>query len=413
MKHRYHLGRKLAALTLVLLVFASSAQALELRVSSLDGLALSAEVFSENEAFEGVYVASVPSQLDAEVSLGARTLRAGDVLDRSMLSQLLVLPAENRDASCELVYCPIEGGEVQPSRALELSILTGKNEAPVCRDVKFETYKNIANTGVLSASDPEGDTLTYQLVKEPKRGTVDIAPDGSFTYTPAQNKVGKDVFTYTATDSAGNVSNVANVTVKIVKPTDKAMYQDLAGDTLAYTAMWLKDRGVYTGKRIAGNLCFEPEGTLTRGEFLVMAMKLLGTEPESARLTSGFADESKTPAWMRPYIVSAFKSGMVSGVTSPDGMVFRPSSNLTRAEAAVMLQNILDLPQSQEAAVFSEDCAVPVWAQASVSALESAGISIPVTTSAENLTRREAAELLYECWTLCQNRETAASRLSK
>ena len=413
MKHRYHLGRKLAALTLVLLVFASSAQALELRVSSLDGLALSAEVFSENKAFEGVYVASVPSQLDAEVSLGARTLRAGDVLDRSMLSQLLVLPAENRDASCELVYCPIEGGEVQPSRALELSILTGKNEAPVCRDVKFETYKNIANTGVLSASDPEGDTLTYQLVKEPKRGTVDIAPDGSFTYTPAQNKVGKDVFTYTATDSAGNVSNVANVTVKIVKPTDKAMYQDLAGDTLAYTAMWLKDRGVYTGKRIAGNLCFEPEGTLTRGEFLVMAMKLLGAEPESARLTSGFADESKTPAWMRPYIVSAFKSGMVSGVTSPDGMVFRPSSNLTRAEAAVMLQNILDLPQSQEAAVFSEDCAVPVWAQASVSALESAGISIPVTTSAENLTRREAAELLYECWTLCQNRETAASRLSK
>lgn len=413
MKHRYHLGRKLAALTLVLLVFASSAQALELRVSSLDGLALSAEVFSESDTLEGVYVASVPSQLDAEVSLGARTLRAGDVLDRSMLSQLLVLPAENRDASCELVYCPIEGGEVQPSRALELSILTGKNEAPVCRDVKFETYKNIANTGVLSASDPEGDTLTYQLVKEPKRGTVDIAPDGSFTYTPAQNKVGKDVFTYTATDSAGNVSNVANVTVKIVKPTDKAMYQDLAGDTLAYTAMWLKDRGVYTGKRIAGNLCFEPEGTLTRGEFLVMAMKLLGAEPESARLTSGFADESKTPAWMRPYIVSAFKSGMVSGVTSPDGMVFRPSSNLTRAEAAVMLQNILDLPQSQEAAVFSEDCAVPVWAQASVSALESAGISIPVTTSAENLTRREAAELLYECWTLCQNRETAASRLSE
>ena len=413
MKHRYHLGRKLAALTLVLLVFASSAQALELRVSSLDGLALSAEVFSESDTLEGVYVASVPSQLDAEVSLGARTLRAGDVLDRSMLSQLLVLPAENRDASCELVYCPIEGGEVQPSRALELSILTGKNEAPVCRDVKFETYKNIANTGVLSASDPEGDTLTYQLVKEPKRGTVDIAPDGSFTYTPAQNKVGKDVFTYTATDSAGNVSNVANVTVKIVKPTDKAMYQDLAGDTLAYTAMWLKDRGVYTGKRIAGNLCFEPEGTLTRGEFLVMAMKLLGAEPESARLTSGFADESKTPAWMRPYIVSAFNSGMVSGVTSPDGMVFRPSSNLTRAEAAVMLQNILDLPQSQEAAVFSEDCAVPVWAQASVSALESAGISIPVTTSAENLTRREAAELLYECWTLCQNRETAASRLSR
>lgn len=176
------------------------------------------------------------------------------------------------------------------------------------------------------------------------------------------------------------------------------MYQDLAGDTLAYTAMWLKDRGVYTGKRIAGNLCFEPEGTLTRGEFLVMAMKLLGAEPESARLTSGFADESKTPAWMRPYIVSAFKSGMVSGVTSPDGMVFRPSSNLTRAEAAVMLQNILDLPQSQEAAVFSEDCAVPVWAQAS-----GLGAGKRRDFDSRYNVRRESdaargGELLYECW---------------
>ena len=256
MKHRYHLGRKLVALMLVLFMFASTAFAADLRVDSPDGLALSAEVFSESEALEGVYVASLPSSLDAELTLGGRTLRAGDVLDRTMLSQLRVKPAANRDSGCELVYFPIENGEVLPSRALSLSILTGKNEAPVCRDVKLETYKNIANTGALDARDPEGDTLTYQLVKEPKRGTVEISPDGSFTYTPAQNKVGKDVFTYTATDSAGNVSNAATVTVKLVKPTDRAMYQDLSGDSLAYTAMWLKDRGVYTGKRNAGHPCF-------------------------------------------------------------------------------------------------------------------------------------------------------------
>ena len=412
LKHRSYMGR-LAALTLVLFLLSTTALAGEVRVDSPDGLCLSAAAFSESETLEGVYVASVPSSLDAELTLGARTLRAGDVLDLAMLSQVRVMPAENRDAGCEFIYCPIENGEVLPSRALMLSILTGKNEAPICRDVKLETYKNIANTGALSASDPEGDALTYQIVKQPKRGSVELSADGTFTYTPAQNKVGKDVFTYTATDSSGNVSNIAAVTVKIVKPTDKAMYQDLSGDSLAYTAMWLKERGVYTGKRIAGNLCFEPESTLTRGEFLVMAMKLLGAEPESAHLTSGFADENQTPAWMRPYIVSAFKSGMVSGVTSPSGMIFRPAANLTRAEAAVMLQNILDLPQAQETEVFASDDSVPAWAQASFSALSQAGIEIPVTTSAEDLTRREAAELLYEVWTLCQNRETAASRLSQ
>ena len=412
MKHRKSF-RRFAVLMLVLSLLSANALAAEVRVDSPDGLALRAEVFSESEALEGVYLASVPSSLDAELTLGSRTLRAGDVLDRSMLSQLRVQPAESRDAGCELIYFPIENGEVLPSRALSLSILTGKNEAPVCRDVKFETYRNIANTGALSASDPEGDTLTYQVVKEPKRGTVELGTDGSFTYTPKENKVGKDVFTYTATDSAGNVSNIANVTIKIVKPADKAMYQDLAGDSLAYTAMWLKDMGVYTGKRIAGNLCFEPEGTLTRGEFLVMAMKLLEEEPASALLTSGFADENQTPAWMRPYIVSAFNNGMITGVTSQSGLVFRPDSSLTRAEAAVMLRNLLSLPQAAEQAVFADDSDIPVWAQSSVAALSEAGIEIPITTSAENLTRREAAELLFEAWTLRQSRETAAKRLSK
>ena len=53
-------------------MFASTAFAADLRVDSPDGLALSAEVFSESEALEGVYVASVPSSLDAELTLGGR-----------------------------------------------------------------------------------------------------------------------------------------------------------------------------------------------------------------------------------------------------------------------------------------------------------------------------------------------------
>ena len=81
------------------------------------------------EGADYVVVGFDQTQLDAEVSLGARTLRAGDVLDRSMLSQLLVLPAENRDASCELVYCPIEGGEFIPDTGAMLELIktaTGK-----------------------------------------------------------------------------------------------------------------------------------------------------------------------------------------------------------------------------------------------------------------------------------------------
>ena len=410
MKHSLHPQRLILAV-LLLAALVSSVCAAEVRIGKDSIYCFSADDFADPA--RGIYVDAVPSASTGTLCYGDRVLCAGDVLPVAALGEIEFRPACAEETDCALTYRAITDSGLGAVETLKLQLVSKKDTTPVCTDVQMETYKNIANTGALAASDEDGDALTYQIVRAPKRGSVELADDGSFTYTPAQNKVGKDVFTYTATDSAGNVSNAATVTVKIVKPTDRAMYQDLSGDSLAYTAMWLKDKGVYTGKRIAGNLCFEPESTLTRGEFLVMAMKLLGAEPESARLTSGFADENQTPAWMRPYIVSAFKSGMISGVTSPGGMVFRPESNLTRAEAAVMLQNILQLPQPQEAAVFAEDSAVPVWAQASVSALNEAGIIIPVTTSAENLTRREAAELLFECWTLCQARETAASRLSK
>ena len=78
-----------------------------------------------------------------------------------------------------------------------------------------------------------------------------------------------------------------------------------------------------------------------------------------------------------------------------------------------MLRNLLSLPQPSVQSVFSADSDVPAWAQSSVAALNEAGIEIPVTTSATVLTRREAAELLYETWTLQQTRENAAKKLAK
>ena len=129
MKHRKFLRRGIV-MTLAVLLLSVSALAAEVRVESPDGLGLSAEVFSESEALEGVYVMDVPSELDAALTLGGRTVCAGDVLDTSMLSKLRVQPARNRDAGCELVYCPIENGKVLSPSVLTLSILTGKNEAP-------------------------------------------------------------------------------------------------------------------------------------------------------------------------------------------------------------------------------------------------------------------------------------------
>jgi VCBS repeat-containing protein len=42
----------------------------------------------------------------------------------------------------------------------------------------------LPNEGKLKVTDPEGQAMTYTVLRQPKRGTVEIREDGSFVYTP-------------------------------------------------------------------------------------------------------------------------------------------------------------------------------------------------------------------------------------
>lgn len=402
-----HIKSLRRAAALLLLTAALSGTALAATTLELDAKAvscLSAEAFGEgSSALTGIFVSGVPASGVCEIRYGERRICAGDVLPASALAELTVAPSGTGACEGALYYRPIYSNGVGIAQELRFSLLSGKNKPPVAQDGSLETYKNISNTGTLCASDPDGDTMQFTLVREPKRGTVELHTDGTFTYTPLENKVGKDSFVYTATDAAGNVSNEACVKIKIVKPTDKAVYSDLP-DAAQYTAVWLREQGVYSGQLVDGHLCFAPDEAVSRGEFLVMCMGLLDMEPDEAMLTSGFADEPDTPAWMRPYIVAALRSGAISGASSEEGVVFRPADALTHAEAAVMVRGLFALPQPESTAVFSDasDSAVPVWAQDAVRALETAGLTLDMTEPEAPLTRLEAASVLRDAYALRQ-----------
>ena len=349
-------------------------------------------------AADGIFLTSVPQETLATVRYGSRVLKAGDALPTEALGDLTLEAKCVTAQEVTIGYCTLSDGVLSGVQELKLSILPKEDQPPTAEDGSLETYKNIAGSGTLSAADPEGKPLTYNLVKEPKRGSVELHEDGTFTYTPDKNKVGKDSFTYTVTDSGGNTSQEAKISIEILKPTDKATYADMDGDPDAFYAMWLKEAGLFTGATVGGNLCFEPEKTVSRGEFLVMVMKLVDAQADETGLTSGFSDEAATPVWLQPYIVSALGSGMISGVSSEDGVVFRPEAALSRAEAAVMLQNVLQLPAPTAKTVFSQTDAdaVPAWAADATAALSAAGISLGDTAQADAITRREVAKLLYE-----------------
>ena len=351
------------------------------------------------EEVVGICVTDLPDPAAGTVLLGTRVVRAGDILTAQQLSKLTFSPLwteEDRDAV--VTYLPIFENRVDQEATMTIAIHGKQDKAPIAEDSALETYKNLENTGRLKVTDPEGETLTFTVTRGPKRGTLDLKEDGTFTYTPKKNKVGVDSFTYTATDPAGNVSREATVTIQIVKPTDAAMYTDTAGTDCRFTAEWLKNTGIFAGEQLGDDCCFSPERAVTRGEFLAMTMKALGIEADRQAESTGFVDEC--PAWLQPYLAAAQRSGLVRGYATETGAEFRANQPITGAEAAAMLSIALDLPN----AVISEDRELPVWAATALATVSDNGFALANT---ETVTRGEAANALYRAVQVMQENGSA------
>ncbi|MGY6471038.1 tandem-95 repeat protein [Vibrio parahaemolyticus] len=65
----------------------------------------------------------------------------------------------------------------------------------------------------------DGKVVSLDTNNGPSNGTVSVNPDGSVTYTPNDNYVGKDTFTYVVT--SGGVSESTTVTVNVTPVNDK------------------------------------------------------------------------------------------------------------------------------------------------------------------------------------------------
>jgi hypothetical protein len=89
------------------------------------------------------------------------------------------------------------------------------NRPPVAAPVKVETKKNTPVEVVLNGSDPDGDALTYTVVRGPKYGTLS-GTGATLTYTPKRNFCGTVTFTYAVSDGK-LTSETATVTVSVGK----------------------------------------------------------------------------------------------------------------------------------------------------------------------------------------------------
>ncbi len=97
--------------------------------------------------------------------------------------------------------------------ALEIRPGGGANRAPVAQDQSVNVFLDTARTILLTATDPDGDPLSYGVITQPLHGLLTgSAPN--LTYTPGPGYLGADSFTFHASDGQAD-SNAAAVSITV------------------------------------------------------------------------------------------------------------------------------------------------------------------------------------------------------
>ena len=129
-------------------------------------------------------------------------------LDFKPNGAFLYIPGVNYEGLDTFTYRITDGEFFTSAATVNLNIISGPNDFP---ETTTDTYSAIEDKPLVIArtlgvlqndSDPEGSDLNAIIENQPSNGTLTLASDGSFTYTPSFNFFGNDSFTYRANDGS-------------------------------------------------------------------------------------------------------------------------------------------------------------------------------------------------------------------
>lgn len=263
--------------------------------------------------------------------------------------------------------------------------------APVAENFEFSTYREVSFGGQLSAIDPDGDVLSFEITTEPVKGTIELSHDGSFVYTPGEGKKGKDYFGYKAVDKDGNRSQEATVIIELLKQKTDVSYTDMHGTAEEYAAVRLAESGAFTGYQLGNEYYFSPDETISRGEFLTLCLEVTGADILNGVVSTGFFDDAAIPSWQKEYVSTAVRDGIIKGYSDDNGVVFNSENAITKAEAVAILSRTLKL---SDVSYINLNDTIPTWIEQDTANLYANDIVTDLNSMNAPLTRAEAAMML-------------------
>lgn len=132
----------------------------------------------------------------------------------------------------------VSDGQADSNTATVAINITPVNDAPVAAAQMVITAEDRPVGILLSATDKDGDPLTYHVVSSPSKGTLTGTPP-NLIYTPYPDVNGSDSFSFRANDGTVN-SNTATVSITITAVNDAPLAADQMLTTTADQALAIK-----------------------------------------------------------------------------------------------------------------------------------------------------------------------------
>lgn len=327
-----------------------------------------------------ITLTEMPDPALGTLCLGSTPLAVGQTVSRENLHKLSYVSKGEGISSSSFTFTTGKGYEIECS----VYLLDKENYCPTATGGRlFEsvsTYRNVSVWGTLGGYDAEGDPIIFEVVSYPKHGSVIFtdAESGEFCYTPGEDYVGKDSFRYVVYDKYGNYSAAKEVDIEVARVFNlDGVLTDMGGNPAHAAAITMLEEGIMNAEKKDGKLVFAPNETLSREEFLVMAMKAAGVKITESS-TSGFADDSDISAMAKSYVYTAKEKGYVKGKLVDGKYYFDPEESITSAEAAVIVNNIIDgskyVGSDAITTVFADHLDIPAWAEDAILTLNYVGI---------------------------------------
>ncbi|TAK87025.1 MAG: tandem-95 repeat protein, partial [Aquabacterium sp.] len=116
------------------------------------------------------------------------------------------------------------------TRTLTINV-TAVNDAPTTQDEAVSGNEDTLITGAVSGADVDGNSLSFSKGSDPTHGSVSVAANGSFNYTPNANYNGTDSFTVTVSDGqGGTATSTVTVTINPVNDAPTANNPNVSGN---------------------------------------------------------------------------------------------------------------------------------------------------------------------------------------